>query len=131
MRKTTKRPLIGLDWQQIKAVLLPNTIWVLMYAEGEGVAQDHTEAVKWYQKVADQGVAAAQNKLGVMYENGKGVAKDTVLAYMWFNIGAANGDEMGAKNRDLIVKQMTSQEIEKAKAMARACMDSNYQNCGN
>ena len=81
--------------------------------------------------MADQGVAAAQNKLGVMYENGKGVAKDTVLAYMWFNIGAANGDEMGAKNRDLIVKQMTSQEIEKAKAMARACMDSNYQNCGN
>ena len=102
----------------------------LMYDHGLGVAPDAKEAVKWYRLAAEQGHEEAQYQLGVVYDNGKGVAKDTVLAYMWFNISAANGDELGAKNRDLMVKQMTSQEIEKGKAMARICMNSNYQDCG-
>ena len=38
-----------------------------MYASGEGVVQDNTEAVRWYRKAAEQGHADAQNKLGVMY----------------------------------------------------------------
>ena len=32
----------------------------LCYAEGRGVPQDDTEAVKWFRKAADQGSAAAQ-----------------------------------------------------------------------
>ena len=30
-----------------------------MYQEGQGVEQDFKEALKWYQKAADQGYAAA------------------------------------------------------------------------
>ena len=38
-----------------------------LYANGEGVEQNFKEAVKWYQKAADQGLANAQASLGVMY----------------------------------------------------------------
>ena len=34
---------------------------------GEGVEQDFKEAVKWYQKAAEQGFAGAQYNLGAMY----------------------------------------------------------------
>ena len=45
-----------------------------MYAEGRGVPQDDTEAVKWYRRAADQGNAYAQFNLGVMYADGPGRA---------------------------------------------------------
>ena len=33
--------------------------------------QDYAEAVKWYRKAAEQGIADAQNNLGLMYDNGQ------------------------------------------------------------
>jgi uncharacterized protein len=101
----------------------------LMYEYGNGVLQDYKEAIKWYTLAAEQGDAMAQNNLGVMYENGHGVLQDNVIAHMWYNIGAANGNELVGKNRDIIAKNMTSEDISKAQAMARECMNSNYQNC--
>jgi len=44
-----------------------------MYYFGEGVPQDHAEAVHWYRLAAEQGDARAQYNLGFMYDNGKGV----------------------------------------------------------
>ena len=35
-----------------------------MYAKGQGVEKDFKEAVKWFQKAADQGYAHAQDNLG-------------------------------------------------------------------
>ena len=32
----------------------------LMYAEGQGVKQDDVEAIKWFRKAAEQGLAQAQ-----------------------------------------------------------------------
>ncbi len=63
----------------------------LMYAKGDGVAQDPTEAAKWFAKAAEQGLARAQNNLGVMYEDGNGVAKDNVAAVKWFRAAAEQG----------------------------------------
>src|SRR5260221_133949 len=40
------------------------------YEYGKGVPKDETEAVRWYQKAADQGYAKAQLNLGVCYDNG-------------------------------------------------------------
>ena len=42
--------------------------WILggIYAEGEGVPQDHEEAVRWYRLAAEQGFANAQFNLGAM-----------------------------------------------------------------
>ena len=66
-----------------------------------------------------------------MYTIGKGVLQDDVMAHMWYNISAANGDEFGGKGRDGIAEGMTPSDISQAQAMARECMSSNYQNCGN
>jgi hypothetical protein len=65
-----------------------------------------------------------------MYEIGQSVPQDYLLAHMWTNISSANGNEVGAKNRNILAKNMTAQDISAAQAMARDCMSSNYQNCG-
>jgi TPR repeat protein len=38
----------------------------VLYANGQGVAQDYAEAARWYRKAADQGHADAQNNLGLL-----------------------------------------------------------------
>ncbi len=45
------------------------------YKRGIGVAQDWEEAVRWYQKAAGTGYAAAQCNLGVCYERGEVLKK--------------------------------------------------------
>ncbi|MFN7097172.1 MAG: SH3 domain-containing protein, partial [Gammaproteobacteria bacterium] len=44
------------------------------------VKKDPKQAVIWYRKAADKGLAAAQNDLGVMYLEGNGVDKDYIQA---------------------------------------------------
>ena len=94
----------------------------LMYYTGRGVAQDYKEAVKWYTKSAEQGIASAQYNLGVVYGNGRGVAQDYKSAYMWWDILASSGDSDAVKNRDILAKEMTPSQIEKAQDMARGWM---------
>ena len=101
-----------------------------MYSKGEGVPQDYKEAASLYRKAAEQGNPDAQANLGIMYGTGQGVLQDNLLAHMWYNIGSANGDEIGAKNRHLKAEEMSQEAIEKAQALARQCMASDYQNCG-
>lgn len=48
----------------------------LMYDNGQGVAQNYKEAVKWYKHSAEQGHAEAQNALGIVYANGQSVSQD-------------------------------------------------------
>ena len=91
----------------------------LMYDEGKGVPKDYKEVVRLFGLAAEQGHAKAQYNLGLMYEDGQGVPQDYVLAHMWFNLAAANGIEVGIKNRNIIEKRMTKQQIEKAQEMAR------------
>ena len=62
-----------------------------MYRNGYGVAQDNTEAVKWYRKAAEQGDALGQLTLGSMYLNGRGVAQDYAEATKWFRKAAEQG----------------------------------------
>jgi TPR repeat protein/uncharacterized membrane protein YhaH (DUF805 family) len=58
------------------------------YDNGQGVAQDYVEAVKWYRKAAEQNYAPAQQNLGVRYYNGQGVAQDYMEAVKWFRKAA-------------------------------------------
>ncbi|NIR59687.1 MAG: sel1 repeat family protein, partial [Gammaproteobacteria bacterium] len=43
-----------------------------MYAAGQGVPQDATQAVEWYRKAAEQGHADALSRLAWMFVNGSG-----------------------------------------------------------
>jgi TPR repeat protein len=64
-----------------------------------------------------------------MYANGQGVTQDFARAHMWYNLASSAGDADGAKNRDIIAKIMTPQQIEKAQAMARKCQARSFKGC--
>ena len=99
------------------------------YLKGEDVVQDYKEALKWYRLAAEQGDADAQFSLGLMYGTGNGVIQDNVMAHMWFNIGASGGSTNAAKNRDIVAKLMTAEDISKAQQLARECVAKNYKGC--
>ena len=63
----------------------------VMYAQGQGVAQDYKTAAKWYSLAADQGDVDAQYNLGLMYDNGQGVAQDYKAAVKWYTLAAQQG----------------------------------------
>ena len=63
-----------------------------MHQDGRGVAQDDTEAVKWYRRAAEQGDAEAQHNLGIMYASGRGVAQDDAEAVKWYRRAAEQSD---------------------------------------
>ena len=64
----------------------------IMYEEGQGVAQNYAEAVRWYRKAADQGHPLGQNSLGFMYEKGFGVAQNYSEAMRWYRKAADQGE---------------------------------------
>ena len=86
---------------------------------------DFKEAVKWYQKAADQGFAMAQLNLGLLYFLGKGVLEDFVQAYAWLNIAAANGDENSKKGKSLLAKEMTPDQITEAEELVKEMVKKN------
>ena len=101
----------------------------LMYANGQGVTQNHKTAVKWYTLAAEQGLADAQYNLGFMYHEGKGVIQDNVYAHIWWNIAASQGVKNATKNRDILAKEMTPADISKAQRLAQKCVKKSYKGC--
>ena len=65
----------------------------ILYANGQGVAQDYGKARASWEKAAAQGHAQAQFNLGALYYNGEGVPRDISKAREWFEKAAAQGDE--------------------------------------
>ena len=72
-----------------------------MYANGQVVAQDEAEAVRWYRLAAEQGDDYARIHLGEMYAEGKGVPQDDVEAVQWFWLATESSDHE-ARNLALI-----------------------------
>ena len=60
---------------------------------------------------------------------GNGVIQDMVHAHMWFNIAASRGHEDAKKNRDIVSKRMTKEQIAKAQELARECERKDYKGC--
>ncbi len=60
----------------------------LCYQMGQGVAQDHVEAVKWFRKAAEQNYVLGQWRLGGCYMSGRGVAKDDAEGVKWLRLAA-------------------------------------------
>jgi localization factor PodJL len=54
------------------------------YAEGKGVAVNHAEAAKWYDRAARAGVVPAMFRLGTLHEKGLGVARDLDAARRYY-----------------------------------------------
>jgi hypothetical protein len=72
------------------------------YANGDVVAQDHGESVKWYRLSAAQGNAHAQVGLGMAYFKGEGVAQDHEESGKWFSLAEAQGNTWAQYNLRLV-----------------------------
>jgi uncharacterized protein len=82
----------------------------LMYAKGEGVAQNKKKAVEWCIKSAVQGYVEAQYNLGILYANGDSVEKDMRKAVNWYTKAAEQGHAEAQLNLGLCY--MTGDGIE-------------------
>ena len=59
-----------------------------LYREGQGVLQDHAQAVYWFRKAAEQGLPKSQVNLASMYLEGHGVPRDYAEAVRWYREAA-------------------------------------------
>ena len=104
-----------------------------MYPDGQSVPKDSQEAVRAWQRAAEQGDAEGQYNLGLMYDKGQGVAQDFIRAYMWYHLAAEalSGDDamVARKLRDRMASLMTTAQLEKAREMARHCRQSKFKEC--
>jgi TPR repeat protein len=64
----------------------------VFYFNGQGVDQDHSEAVKWWTLAAAKNNAQAQGALGYMYGNGLGVPKDPKESIRLTRLSANQGN---------------------------------------
>ena len=62
-----------------------------MYTYGEGVKENHKEAVKWYKKAIGNHSVMAKYWLGYMYQWGQGVKQDRKKAAEWWIKAADQG----------------------------------------
>jgi TPR repeat protein len=69
-----------------------------IYEDGDGVKQDHAEALKWFRRAADSGHTEAMVHIGRHYRFGEGVTKDLSEAGKWFRTAAAKGEPAGTLN---------------------------------
>jgi len=69
-----------------------------MYRNGDGVARNFAEALRWYRLAADQGLADAQNRLGAMLAAGQGTAPDHNEAARWYRKAADQGHAAAQNN---------------------------------
>ncbi|MGI5852224.1 MAG: tetratricopeptide repeat protein, partial [Caldicoprobacterales bacterium] len=60
--------------------------------------QDYEKAYGWYLKAATQGLADAENMVGVCLWDGTGVAQDYERAVEWFRKAAAKDHSYGLAN---------------------------------
>ncbi len=88
-----------------------------IYFEGNGVPQDYTQAISWYNLSANQGNVSAQLKLADLYssEAVKGVVLNPVMAHFWYNLIAAYNSGMvredAIKRREEIIEKMKPEMI--------------------
>tara|TARA_B110001450_G_scaffold226441_1_gene225194 strand:- start:397 stop:1092 length:696 start_codon:yes stop_codon:yes gene_type:complete len=93
------------------------------------LTEDFEKAIVVYKRAASRGEPRAQYSLGLMYEKGIGFAPNNILAFMWYDLSSSNQYEFSITSRDNLLKIMSNEEIEKARAIARNCLMSSYKNC--
>jgi TPR repeat protein len=89
-----------------------------MYDNGYGVPENDAEAVKWYRKAVEQGLATTQSNLGLMYARGEGVPENDVEALKWYSLAKAQGNKRAAGLLNMVKNKMTPAQIAKAQALA-------------
>ena len=102
-----------------------------MYQRGLGVPKDVTEVIKWLRLAAEQRHVESMIGLASIYAYDFGESPRYVKAHMWSTITHFNGDEIGKSLADEMESSMTDADIQKARAMAKECINSGYTKCGD
>ena len=56
---------------------------------------------------------------GSCTQTGEGVGQDDVSAHMWFSLAAANGLKEAVRNRNMVARHMTPEQVAEAQKLAR------------
>lgn len=81
-------------------------------------AKDIPQGLKWLRLSAEQGTTEAQLLIGMAYLKGSDLPLDLVQADMWLRLAAAQGDKLAVSQCAGAERKMTSEQIEKARALA-------------
>ena len=57
--------------------------------------------------------------LGFMYDEGRGVPEDDLEAVKWYRLAAAQGDAGARRNKEIVEKKMTRQQIAEGQRLSR------------
>ena len=129
------------NYAKAKNLLLPLARWGnavaerdigLMYFDGNGLARDGHEAVKWFLLSARQGQIGAQMNLGVAYAVGEGIERNLTQAYLWFSAAASQrvGRSVAAIFRDHVAAELKPDQLQGAQGAAARCPATRYRDCG-
>ncbi len=91
-----------------------------LYRNGDGVLQNDTQAVEWFQRAANQGYVRALSALGSSYWAGRGVRQDYSQAYFWYELALAKGDQNSKSLLEGISTQLTREQVTNARQQAEA-----------
>jgi TPR repeat protein len=81
----------GLEYGNCDDPAFEQVVSGMIWANGNGVPKNCAEALKCFQRAAEQGNATAQCNIGVMYQNGDGMETDYAEAARWFLRASRNG----------------------------------------
>lgn len=82
------------------------------------VGQEPSE-IERIKRLAENGDPASQYSLGLRYYQGKGVKKDSVTAYAWWEIAASNGNKAAARDKRILDRELTEQQVKAGRELAR------------
>jgi len=88
-----------------------------MYAQGRGVPRDIKQAVEWYTRAAQQGLAMAQFNLGTLYSTGGGIPRDEAKAADWLERAANKGIAQAQFNLAILYEYGRGVRLNAAKAL--------------
>lgn len=89
------------------------------FEKGFGVAQNYSEAIKWYRRSAEQGLSVAQFNLGSLMYDGNGVARDLFGALGWFEKAAAQGDVTAQMMAERVREELDKPKVQAGQAELR------------
>lgn len=101
----------------------------VMFDFGQGVGRDPAAALRWYREATAKGHGGAQFNLGGLYFEGVGVPQDRLRAYMWFTLAAEAGAAGASRNRNIVGRMLSPEELAQAQEMARACRQRSFSAC--
>jgi localization factor PodJL len=83
----------------------------VLYAEGIDGKPDFGNAVQWFRKAAEHGVADSQYNLAVLLARGLGAPKDLAESCKWLALAAAQGDKEAARKRDEVAGKLDAKSL--------------------